>query len=46
MEEMSRRQRRIEVSFEEGLDSEGVVTPYMEWNIQLHGLITVDRTLQ
>jgi hypothetical protein len=30
MEEMSRRQIRTEVSFEEGLGPEGVVAPYME----------------
>jgi hypothetical protein len=46
MEEMSRRQRRMEASSEEGQGPEGAVTPYMEWNIQLHRLITVDGKLQ
>jgi hypothetical protein len=33
MEEMSRRQRRMEASSEEGQGPEGAVAPYMEWNI-------------
>jgi hypothetical protein len=46
MEGISRRPRRMEVSSEEGQGPEGAVALHMEWNIQLHRLITVDRTLQ
>jgi hypothetical protein len=44
MEDTSRRQRRMEASSEEGHSPEGAVAPHMEWNMQLHRLITVDRT--
>ena len=32
VEEMSRRQRRMEVSSEGGQGAEGAVAPLMEWN--------------
>jgi len=32
MEETSRRQRRMEASFEGGQGSEWAVAPYIEWN--------------
>jgi hypothetical protein len=46
MEEMNRRHIRMEASSKEGQDPEGAVAPYVEWNIQLHRLIIVDRMLQ
>jgi len=46
MEEASRRQRRMEASSEEAQGPEGTAALYMDWNTQLHRLITVDRTLQ
>jgi hypothetical protein len=40
MEEMSRRQRRIDVSSEGGWGPEGAVAPQIEWNGIAHSILT------